>query len=130
MKIAFAVLLICLSTICFSQASIHGTIKDEISHPIAGVNVHLLNTAYTTTTNANGEFIFENLTESNYTIHILKEGYGESYKTISLQKGTNTINIVNTKSGILEAVVISSQKREELLQQSPLSVTALSAQKV
>jgi iron complex outermembrane recepter protein len=130
MKIVFAVLLICLSTICFSQASIHGTIKDETSNPVAGVNVHLLNTAYSASTNSNGEFLFENLTEGNYTIHILKEGFGESYKTISLQKGTNTINIVNTKSGILEAVIISSQKREELLQQSPLSVTALSAQKV
>lgn len=131
MKIAFAVLLSFLSTICFSQASIHGIIKDETSKPVSGVNVHLLNTAYSTQTDLNGEFNFGNLSQGNYTIHIFAEGYGESYKTVSLQNGTNTIEFTYSKqSNTLETVVISSQKREELLQQSPLSVTALSSQKV
>jgi iron complex outermembrane recepter protein len=131
MKIAFAVLLSFLSTICFSQASIHGIIKDETSKPVSGANVHLLNTAYSTQTNLNGEFNFGNLNQGNYTIHIFAEGYGESYKTVSLQNGTNTIEFTYSKqSNTLETVVISSQKREELLQQSPLSVTALSSQKV
>lgn len=131
MKIAFAVLLSFLSVICFSQASMHGTVKDDASNPVAGVNVHLLNTAYSAHTNSNGEFSFENLSEASYTIHIFAEGYGETYKSITLQSGDNKVEITyNRRSNTLEAVVISSQKREELLQQSPLSVTALSSQKV
>jgi iron complex outermembrane receptor protein len=131
MKIVIAVLLIFLSTSCFSQASINGTIKDETSNPVAGANVHVLNTAYSTHTNLKGEFVFENLSQSNYTIHVFTEGYGETYKTVALQGGTNAIEIFQTKRpNTLETVVISSQKREELLQQSPSSVTALSAQKV
>lgn len=131
MKIAFAVLLSFLSTICFSQASIQGTIRDEASNPISGANIHLLNTAHSTITNSKGGFSFQDLSEGNYTIQVFAEGYGESFKEITLQSGINSIEIIQPKrSNTLETVVISAQKREELLQQSAVSVTALSAKKV
>jgi iron complex outermembrane receptor protein len=131
MKILLGVLLSVLSIFCFGQASIEGTVKDEASNPVAGATIRLLNTAYTAYSNSKGEFAFTHLTESSYTIYVSSEGHGETFKTVSLQPGDNAVHITYPlKSGMLEAVVISSQKREEILQQSPLSVTALSAAKV
>src|SRR5215212_971886 len=97
MKIAIAVLLSFLSSICFGQANIHGTLKDEASNPIGGASVHLLNTAYSTRTDSKGEFVFNNLNAGSYTIHVFTESYGETYKTIALQSGKNIIEIIHPK---------------------------------
>lgn len=54
--------------------TVKGVVKNELGEAVAGVNVTLNGTEQTTTTNTNGEFIFENVISTNE-VEVVKENY-------------------------------------------------------
>ncbi|MEO6632917.1 MAG: carboxypeptidase-like regulatory domain-containing protein, partial [Mucilaginibacter sp.] len=127
----FFILAICCQAIAQNLTYISGVIANTNSQPVAGATVALLNTNYTTVTNAKGEFRINNIPQGTYTLHITSAAYAERSQVITLSGKGQPINIKLQSAGKqLDEVVITAQKREEQLQQVPISVSTLSANDV
>jgi len=127
----FFTLAICCHAIAQNLSSISGVINNANSQPVTGASVALLNTNYSTVTNAKGEFAINNIPQGTYTLHITSTAYAERSQVISVSGKGQLFNIKLQDAGKqLDEVVITAQKREEQLQQVPVSVSTLSANDV
>ncbi|WP_295794945.1 TonB-dependent receptor [Mucilaginibacter sp.] len=127
----FFTLAIYCQAIAQNRSSISGVVNNANSQPVAGASVALLNTNYSTVTNAKGEFAINNIPQGTYTLHITSKAYAERSQVISVSGKGQLFNINLQDAGKqLDEVVITAQKREEQLQQVPVSVSTLSANDV
>jgi len=127
----FFTLAIYCQAIAQNRSSISGVVNNGNSQPVAGAAVALLNTNYSTVTNAKGEFAINNIPQGTYTLHITGTAYAERSQVISVNGKGQLFNVKLRDAGKqLDEVVITAQKREEQLQQVPVSVSTLSANDV
>jgi len=127
----FFMLAIVCQAIAQNRSSISGVVNNNNSQPIAGATVALLNTNYSTVTNAKGEFAINHVRPGTYTLHITGTAYAERSQVITANGKGQLFNIKLQDAGKqLDEVVISAQKREEQLQQVPVSVSTLSSNDV
>lgn len=90
-----------------AQYSLKGTITNENNVPIKDVHIHLGNKI--TTTNSEGNYYIENLTEGNYKLYISYIGYESISETILITKNTEfSIQLFPSVTN-LESVVISER---------------------
>jgi iron complex outermembrane receptor protein len=128
-------LLLLLMATCFgyihAQVSINGQITDAKQNPLHGVSVRLLNSNRGTVSDQQGNFTINNISEGNYIIEFSAVGFASKNQqvTVGKQPVNLQINLQHT-SYTLDQVVVSSQKREELLQKIPVSITSLSEKNV
>lgn len=128
-KILFIFMLF-ISAAAQSQ-SLSGKIINENSSPVSNANIHLLNTNFGTTTDAQGNYQFSNLPKGKYTVVVSAIGYAEIDKEININQSNAIINFQLHNSMVqLDAVVVTAEKKEELLQKTPVSITALSSKQV
>lgn len=116
----------------YSQQTItlSGKINDDKSNAVAGASVSILNTHSGTVSDKQGNFELKNIPSGNYILHISAIGFADVNKEIEGSNGEG-ISIVLPRSSVhLDEVIVSAQKREELLQKLPLSISAFSARKV
>lgn len=130
----FLTVMIILMTIGLQAQSIEnlkGKIIDEHSTPIAGASVHLLNTNKTIITNAAGVFSLGLGNDGKYIIEVTAVGFAATTKelTAAVHSAPYTI-VLHHNSTQLDEVIVSAQKREEVLQQLPVSITAITSGKV
>ncbi|MCW3117171.1 MAG: TonB-dependent receptor, partial [Chitinophagaceae bacterium] len=126
-----AILVLCVFFVCGQQkVNIEGTVSDSKSASIGRASVHILNTNYGTYTNDQGKFRFENLKPGKYLVSISATGYTSVNEEITA--GDNkAIHVVLAAAAIsLDEVVVSAQKRDELIQKLPFSISAFSSEKV
>ena len=115
---------------CFSQVSFSGKIVDERSTALQGATVALLNTNASTITNSDGQFTFS-VFPGTYWLHVSETGYAAISRQVNINKESSSLTISLQSSFIrLDEVVVSAEKKEELLQTLPLSVTALTSRQV
>ena len=117
---------------CFAQTkSVSGRVVNEQQQPVEDASVHLLNTNTTLFTKTDGSFIIANVKEGNYTLSVMASNYASVQKIIVV-KAYNAPITIQLQSVIkqLDAVTVTAEKREENVQQVPLSVSVLSSQKV
>lgn len=109
-----------------------GQVTNDHAEPIAGASVSLLNTNENTVTDATGVFNFLNLAPGKYTIRITSVGYSSLAEDLDVAKeSANRFQFVlHDQGNRLDEVVVTAEKKEERLQQIPLSVTALTAKEV
>src|SRR5690349_21613369 len=131
------VLLITLFIGCITQlnaqnvVSLQGTVTDNNSHAVAGAVVHVLNTNLQTTTDADGRFIFTHVQPGSYTIEASATGYAVATATVITNHDNNAATItLRPDVQQLDEVIVTAQKREEINQQLPISITALSSKKI
>ncbi|MEP7171242.1 MAG: TonB-dependent receptor, partial [Bacteroidota bacterium] len=127
-------LLLIFPYLCSSQntAPLSGKITDSKSNAISKASVYLLNTNLGTITNEQGEFSISEIPIGNYTVQITAINYATVTKNIVL--GTDkseplTIQL-NNSSRQLDEIIVTAQKKEESLQNVPVTITALSAKQV
>ncbi|HEV7331726.1 MAG TPA: TonB-dependent receptor [Flavisolibacter sp.] len=121
---------IAFANVCSAQAVLEGTLRNEASEPIAGATIRLLNTHHLTRTDSGGFFQLTGLSPATYTIQLMTPGYADRFQLAVVQIGSNQIELVQTSiTKSLETVVVTAQKKEELLQRMPLSITALTGRK-
>jgi iron complex outermembrane receptor protein len=115
-----------------SQAQmLSGEITNEKNEAVAGATIHLLNSGEGTISNARGNYQLNNLSPGKYTVVVSAIGYAEENKEINLGQSGVTLNFkLNNSLVRLDAIVVTAQKKEELLQKVPVSITALSAKQV
>ena len=110
---------------------ISGKITDNKSHPIADAFVHVLNTNLSTVTNDQGAYSFEHIQPGKYSISVSAVGYSEVDEDIVVTAANKSYDLqLNDAAVQLDAVVVTAQKKEESLQNIPLSTTAISAKQV
>ena len=113
------------------QQNITGKITDLQSKPVSNVSIHLLNTQVTTLTNKEGSFSIQNLAAGKYTIQLSSVGYATMASEIEVTDKENTFTFQLQNSLLqLEAVTVTAEKREALLQNIPASVTSISSRQV
>lgn len=115
-----------------SQAQmLSGEITNEKNEAVAGATIHLLNSGEGTISDARGNYQLNNLSPGKYTVVVSAIGYAEENKEINLGQSGVTLNFkLNNSLVRLDAIVVTAQKKEELLQKVPVSITALSARQV
>jgi len=113
------------------QQNITGKVTDLQSKPVLNVSIHLLNTQVTTLTNKEGSFSIQNVAAGKYTIQLSSVGYATIASEIEVTAKENTFNFQLQNSLLqLEAVTVTAEKREALLQNIPASVTSISSRQV
>jgi len=115
---------------CFSQVSFSGKIVDEKSVVVTGATVALLNMNVTTITNAQGQFTLTAF-PGTYWLYVSATGYAAITQQVNISKESSVLTISLQPSFIrLDEVVVSAEKKEELLQTLPLSITALTSRQI
>ncbi|MDQ6845595.1 MAG: TonB-dependent receptor, partial [Bacteroidota bacterium] len=114
-----------------AQGKITGTITDAKLIPLSDVSVHLLNTNFGSVSDAKGNFEINKILPGNYVIRFSSIGYATKNQEVTVGENDVKINASLPEAGSsLDEVVVTAQKKEELLQQLPVSISAISAQKV
>ncbi len=76
---------------------VQGTVLGAGSQPLSGVAVQILNTTYSTTTNAQGQFQIQNVLPDDYTIQFSHYGYDTMTQTFILEEDeTEILNVTMT----------------------------------
>lgn len=114
------------------KTNFSGTVTDKNARPISGASVYILNTGLGTFTGTDGRFEFAGpLPLGRLSVQFSAIGYATVIKEIA----TNTINndfkiTLSGSSDVLNTVLVTAQKKDELLQNVPFSVSSLSSKQV
>ena len=111
--------------------TITGKIKGANGDAIEAATISILNTYRTAIADKEGGFTFSNIPAGNYQLSISSVGFASQIKNVKVTDGNTTVNIVLTERGKqLDEVVVTSDKIETRLQQTPVAVSSLSGQKL
>ena len=114
------------------QATVSGKITDQKLNPVAGASIYLLNTNKFTISDTAGNFSLKNIAPGNYTFSISAVGYATIDENIQLpQTGSLAFNFQLTEANRqLDAVVVTAEKKEENVQQIPVSISVLTEKNI
>lgn len=125
----FIIVSLCVS-FCAAQIKVQGTVTNEKGDYIEDANISVLNSEIGTSTNANGNYIL-NLREGQYTLRISALGYAVLLRRIIVSGTENNFNFsLKSKDTSLDEVVLTANKKEANAIDVPISVSALSSQKI
>ncbi|HVZ56326.1 MAG TPA: TonB-dependent receptor [Chitinophagaceae bacterium] len=110
--------------------TISGRVMDEESNPVPGASLTVLNTALGAYSDKKGEFVLTGLPAGTYMVQVSAVGYATTEQVFS---GSGRVVVsLKLKKFVkeLDEVVIASEKREQLLQATPSSVSVVPSAKV
>lgn len=120
------------SHLTYAQNNIvEGRVLNQDLKPIENAQVRLLNSPFSTFTDAEGQFSFQNVPGGKYILNIEKREFSPVSRRIVIDSEPDLLEIV-LEAGFekLGEVTVTAQKREEIIQELPLSITSLSYQAV
>lgn len=128
----FGVVLLCgvLETFAQSETVLEGKVVTAEAEPVSNAVVSLLNSRYKAFTDSEGNFSIVNVPAGTYILSVRKEGFAEVLREMEFGGRIALKIVLHLESNKLGEVVITAQKREELIQEIPLSITSLSSQLV
>ncbi|WP_281227286.1 TonB-dependent receptor [Flavobacterium aquiphilum] len=120
MKHLFLIIITLITSITFAQETtvVSGTIKHK-SNPIENATVEIVGTNFTTQTDSNGSYSFQNITKSNYKIQVTSVGYKTQRKNISIQSSAQTqlnFELISDDNELNEVVVSGTLKAVKRLE--------------
>lgn len=115
-----------------SHGSLSGVITDSKSVAVGGATVILLNTNYSAEADDKGVFGIPAIRPGSYSLVITAAGFAAVNRPITIEaQKEKTLSIQLAASNAqLDAVVVTAQKKQELLQQIPISITAITSRQV
>ena len=125
------ILLILIACVVNGQ-TITGKITGDDALPVRDASVYLLNTNFSSFSDMDGNFSLKNISPGSYVLSASAAGYATVNKTITVSATaieTVTIHLPDAAK-TLDEVVVTAQKKEEALQNIPISITAISAKQV
>jgi iron complex outermembrane receptor protein len=109
MKLKLSILFIGLSLITQAQNSISGIITNTNNEPLFGVEVYAPKLHKGTTSKENGLFLFKNLPKGSIEIVFSYIGYASVVKTVILEGGETSLDMVLTPSVFeMDEVIVST----------------------
>ncbi len=130
-KIIYTVLLLVTANLVTAQSVVTGGVQTNNKIAIANATISVLNATQTTVTDKDGNFTLS-LSNGIYTVVVSFVGYATQTQSVQIVKG-KPVNInftLTEQSKQLEEVVVSSEKREEKLQKTPIAISVLNAQQL
>lgn len=120
------------TTVAFTQySSIKGTVTQSNGKPVQGVSVHLLNTNLFAISDQHGQFLLANVFPGNYVLAASAVNFSSINKDVVVNTEQLSIEFVMFESyKQLSEVIVSSQKKEERLQDVLGSITLLDSRSV
>lgn len=112
--------------------SITGKVTAADGKSISGSSISLLNTSKNIQTDKNGNFSLSGISAAKYILEISFVGYATQTKEViaAANKPTEVAITLQEQSKQLNEVIVTSDKTETKLQQTPMAVSALNAQKL
>ncbi|MEO1052077.1 MAG: TonB-dependent receptor [Bacteroidota bacterium] len=112
----------------FAQG-LEGTIKAADGSGIAYATITVLNTNQGTVSDANGNF-YLNMPSGTYQLEIRAIGYATAIEEVDLSSDQQFDFTLAEKAETLDQVTVTAQKTEQEILEVPISVTAISEEKV
>lgn len=110
---------------------VNGKVLSESSEPLSKVKISILNTSFQTSTLLDGSFSFQDVQFGSYILSLQKKGYAEITRVIKVDNDMPDLKIImDTEMERLREVIVTAQKREEVVQEIPLSITSLSSEAI
>jgi len=128
----FLLLVIFYSAQAQSGGTLSGTITDSKPEAIAGATVVILNTNYSAIADNKGIFRIPAISPGTYMLVVSATGFATVNKSVTIADHKDgTLSVQLAPSNVqLDAVVVTAQKKQELLQQIPISITAITSRQV
>ena len=114
-----------------SQILFTGKITSVTNAPVTNASISVLNSNIHSISDKNGNFKINFPSQGNYQLEINHINFASIHPSIQITKNNNESNftlIESTKT--LDELVVTAEKKEELLQKIPSSITALNAKQV
>lgn len=130
---AFFLTLFCTNALAAGGSIVGRVTSRGETEPLIGVNVFLQGTVRGTTTSLKGEFRISGLSPGDYTVVFSMVGYQrETRPNIIVEEGKETIlNVSLTQTPVqTEQIVVTASKRQQSLQEVPVSVSILDAAEI
>jgi iron complex outermembrane receptor protein len=112
-----------------SEIVIKGKVTDLTGNPLADANILLVNESYGSSTDINGNYVFrlpDNYIDREMTLEVRYVGFIIQSVKIKLTTGNNTYDFRMEKDVLsIRPVIVTAQRREENLQNVPISITTL-----
>ena len=122
---------ISLIVFCQQSTTISGKVSSNKSEGIPGASISILNTNLSAITDAAGGFMIKSVPFGEYTLQVTAVGYAATDHHITVSNDNHLLSILmETSASHLDAVVVTAQKQEELLQQVPFSISAITSKQV
>ena len=130
MKYYIGFLLLFSSHVTFAQLKSYGVITGINGGIIRGATIHVLNTDINLISNDSGIFVIPNIPGGIYSIEISSVGYARVEESVRLPLSTVLTFRLPRSSRQLDAVVVTADKKESIIQKVPASITALSSRDI
>lgn len=112
------------------SGSINGIVMDFLEEPLPGVNVLFEGTTIGTSTDQNGKFSIDHLSDGTYVVRFSSIGFQTHTETVEIE-GDRTIELtIRLLARVLESreVIVTASRREQLALTAPVSVSVLSTE--
>ena len=132
-KVLYAIVMLLLVCKVNAQTvTIDGKVTDHESKPITNVSIHILNTSINTISNTEGNFSIQGVSAGKYTIELSSVGYATIANSIEVNSKDNKPFVFQLQNSMVQlgVVTVTAEKKEELLQNIPLSISAISSKQV
>jgi iron complex outermembrane receptor protein len=136
MKNLALLILLLLSSIIKSQGignleiKVSGIVKDQDNTPITGATVYFQGSKNATLTDSSGKFILYVPKNKSVTLQIYFIGYKKLVKEIKSSEDLQIEFILELDNSLGEVQVVTSRRREEVVQDLPIPITVLGGAKV
>jgi iron complex outermembrane receptor protein len=126
----FLLLLNNISANC--QLIFTGKITSAMNAPVANASISVLNTSLNTISDSNGQFKIKFLQEGNYQLEINHVNFASIHPKITVNKTNSSVFVFIIQESIntLDELVVTAEKKEEIVQKIPSSITALNAKQI
>lgn len=115
--------------ISFAQTTVQGKVVDENNEPIPGTNVVLIGKAEGTTTDFDGNFIFNTSEEPPFQLRFTTIGYSDFVADVTSNDQTLSITL-SEASTLLDEIVISASRTPERIFESPVTVERMGLKEI
>ncbi|GAA4234528.1 TonB-dependent receptor [Postechiella marina] len=119
------------ANLSFSQNNISGDIKDNSGKPIAGAVVSIESLKRNTTSNNNGQFKLENISNGNYNIAISHLGFKSINKAVTIKNKNVTLSLILEDDLLnLKTVVVTGTFDPRIGLESSTSISTLKSKDI
>ncbi|PZR22949.1 MAG: hypothetical protein DI535_25100 [Citrobacter freundii] len=129
--ISTVLLVLIFNGILYAQSVLNITVQDNKGKPVPGAYLHLLNTNHEGYADEKGMVGFASVSAGDYILLVRSAGFNAVTKEVEIRSGASSLVIELTQdSKQLETVIVTAQKKEEVLQSLPASISVLNARTV